>query len=440
MEIISTGEKIRKLRIAIGLNQDDITNDEITRSLISMIENNKRNLTYRAAKIIAASLNQYYTNLGKEITPDYLLESEVEQAQRLIKERLDEMQELIDHPTPGNENQVMESFQKLIEFAREWKLDSVVAALHETRGQFFFNTYRYNEAISDSISAQEYYLEKKNYDKATTLYSRIGNCHFQLMLYDQALLYYDRAHALVHTNSIEKCDRDNMLLMYNRMLCYNRQKKYDLVLKEIASFKELPNHEGEFYNKVLLLEANTYRDLQNYDKAIKIYNKLLKHPEKLSVDTRMLVFENYADLYQLTKDYEQSLHYINTSFSYKDEVEANYIPYLYLNKAKIYWKLGKVEDAVNLVEKGLILAEKVSKLETILDLHFLLIEIFLETNHYGKVRTILDQLEVFVTENNLKEMLFYIYTYHIDLCYLTGETEKCMVYTTKLRDFRNIGL
>lgn len=172
----------------------------------------------------------------------------------------------------------------------------------------------------------------------------------------------------------------------------------------------------------------------------KIYNKMLKHPEKLSVDTKMLVFENYADLYQLINDYEQSLHYINISFKFKDEVQANYIPYLYLNKAKIYWKLGNIEDAVNLVENGLILAEKVSKVETILDLHFLLIEIYLESNNYGKVKTILDQLEVFVTENNLKEILFNIYTYHIDLCYLTGEMKKCMVYTAKLRGLRNSGL
>lgn len=236
MKIISTGEKIKQLRIDIGLNQDDLTNDEITRSLISMIENNKRNLTYRAAKVIADSLNQYYINLGKRITPDYLLESEVEQAQRLIKERLDEMQQLIDHPMVGNENQVVENFKKLIKFARQWKLDSMVAQLYETRGKYYFNTYRYNAAISDSISALEYYLEKKNYDKAITLYFQIGNCYFQLMLYDQALLYYNRALALVHTNPSENTDRDQMLLMYNRILCYYRQKKIRFSTKGNCKF------------------------------------------------------------------------------------------------------------------------------------------------------------------------------------------------------------
>ncbi|GAB6086899.1 helix-turn-helix domain-containing protein [Alkaliphilus crotonatoxidans] len=438
MKIISTGEKIKQLRIDIGLNQDDLTNDEITRSLISMIENNKRNLTYRAAKVIADSLNQYYINLGKKITPDYLLESEVEQAQRLIKERLDEMQQLIDHPMVGNENQVVENFKKLIEFARQWKLDSMVAQLYETRGKYYFNTYRYNEAISDSISAQEYYLEKKNYDKAISLYIRIGNCHYQLMLYDQALLYYNRAFNIVQNYSTENTSRDRMLLHYNLTLCYSSQKKYDSTLQEIASFKQLPEHEEDIYNLMSLLEANTYRDLRNYDKAIRLYNKLLK--KQLSVNTKMLVFENFSQLYQAKEDYEKSLQYIDVSFEFKDDIEANYLPYLYLNKSRIYWKLGKIKNAISLIENGLILAEKVAKFETILDLHFLLVEIYLETNKYVKAKNILEKLECFIIENNLKDMLFYIYTYYIDLCYLTGEMEKCLIYTSKLRAIRSEGI
>lgn len=77
MEVISAGEKIKRLRTDLGLKQEDISNDEITRSLISMIENNKRNLTIRSAKIISRELNKYYINLGEKISTDRLLESEV---------------------------------------------------------------------------------------------------------------------------------------------------------------------------------------------------------------------------------------------------------------------------------------------------------------------------------------------------------------------------
>jgi len=52
MRVLSTGEKIKNLRKGIGLKQEDIVSDEITRSLISMVENNKRNLTYKTAKVL----------------------------------------------------------------------------------------------------------------------------------------------------------------------------------------------------------------------------------------------------------------------------------------------------------------------------------------------------------------------------------------------------
>ena len=87
MKVLSIGEKIKQLRMDIGLNQDDLTNDEITRSLISMIENNRRSLTHNTAKIIATTLNQYYSNLGKHITAEYLLETKPQQAERLIREK-----------------------------------------------------------------------------------------------------------------------------------------------------------------------------------------------------------------------------------------------------------------------------------------------------------------------------------------------------------------
>lgn len=441
MKIISTGEKIKQLRIDIGLNQDDLTNDEITRSLISMIENNKRNLTYRAAKVIADSLNQYYINLGKKITPDYLLESEVEQAQRLIKERLDEMQQLIDHPMVGNENQVVENFKKLIEFARQWKLDSMVAQLYETRGQFHFNTYQYNEAISDFISALEYHLEKCQYDTIASLYCRVASSYYQLMLIDQALMYYNRAHNIISLHTIDNYDYAKMLLIYNKALCYYSLKKFDLAIKEIISFKELPNPvDDEYFYSILLLEANTYRDIHNYEKAKKIYDKLLKQQDKLSVNIKMLVYENYAELYQIKSDYEKSLFYINISFEFQSEIEANYIPYLYLNKAKIYWKLNRIEDCIALIEKGMLLAKKVSKIQTIVDLYFLLIEVYLGTEEYLHLEKNLQQLEDIISGNKINDVLIDVYIYYIEYFCQIGDIKKCMEYTAKLRASRKSNL
>ncbi|GAB6086065.1 helix-turn-helix domain-containing protein [Alkaliphilus crotonatoxidans] len=382
MKIMSTGEKIRKLRTDIGLNQDDLTNDEITRSLISMIENNKRNLTYRAATVIASALNQYYPNLGKEITPDFLLETEVEQAQRLIKEKLDDMQQLLKNPSQQNEAQVENGIKNLIEFAQEWKLDSVVAELQMTRGRFYYDTYQYNEALQDFFCALAYYLKKEQYEKVASLYNLIGISHYSLMLIEQALLYFAQLEDILYLHKPQNYDRMKMLLVINRVLCYRRQKKYDMVLNGIAQFKELNYYDQDFYQRIVIIEANTYRDIQHFDKAIKLYNKMLKKPEKLTTDNLMLVYENLAELYEIKEDYEKSMYYAALAYDYQDKVNNFYIPYLFLLKAKLNFKLNKIDKAVELINQGLMIAEKVSGVDKLIDLHFLQMEIDLQTKQY----------------------------------------------------------
>lgn len=436
MKILSAGEKIKKLRMDIGLKQEHLTNNEITKSLISMIENNKRNLTYRAATVIAEALNKYYVNLGREITADYLLETEVEQAQRLIRERLEEMRPLIDQPNIAQERQTEESFEMLISFAQEWKLDLLVAELIERRCDFYFKSYRYNHAINDLLTILEYYLANKNHDKANRLYFGIAHNYYRLMLYDQALVYYNRALDTTDIYKIEDVDRARLLIYYNRLLCYYHQQKYDLALKEISLFKSHATEEDDYYHLILLMEANTYRELKNYEKSSKIYNKLVKHASKLTTDTKILVYENYADLYQAMGDYEKSLYYIKQTCRHNNEIKASYIPYLYLCEATSHWKLGNYQEAIELTQKGIELCKKALNVETLLKLHFLLIELFYEQEYYEKIEESLQQLEDYLKLYSINKGLIDLYTYQIEFYSRIGEIEKCKECTAKLRALR----
>jgi len=96
MELLTPGEKIKKLRRELGLKQDDLTNEEVSKSLISMIEGNKRGLTEGTANIIAQSLNRYYGSMEKTITPEYLLETPQEQIQKIVMKEKEELKELVE--------------------------------------------------------------------------------------------------------------------------------------------------------------------------------------------------------------------------------------------------------------------------------------------------------------------------------------------------------
>ena len=56
-EILSSGKKIKRIRKELGLKQHEITMGEVTRILISIIENDKAALTEKVAKVIADNIN-----------------------------------------------------------------------------------------------------------------------------------------------------------------------------------------------------------------------------------------------------------------------------------------------------------------------------------------------------------------------------------------------
>jgi len=432
MQVVSTGDKIKKLRIDVGLNQEDLTNDEITRSLISMIENNKRSLTYKTAQVIAASLNQYYHNLGREITADYLLETDEAQAQRLVKEMLKDMQGILKNPVPGNEVAVEQSFQRLIQFSKDWGLDSVIAELLEIRGNYYFDTYQYSDALKDLLAAQEYYLQQGNYEKAAYVYNVIGMTHYHLMLFDQALLYYEMAEKTVRGYASEHREKLLMYVTYNRILSYRRLHQYDLALKEIYTFKNLNYHDPGYYYEVLLVEANTYRDLHNYEKADKIYQRLLKKENKLPSNSMFLVYENVARLHYSQGDLGRSFEAIQAALAYQEQAKPQYVVSLMNIEAKVYFAEGNYDAAIKAIDRATTLAEKINRIELTLQLQFLLVDIYLELKQYSLVEKSLDSIYRLIKNRKMKEQLIRLNAYYIMLYTLTKNHDRLLKYSQEL--------
>ena len=89
-EILSSGKKIKRIRKELGLKQHEITKGEVTRNLISIIENDKAALTEKVAKVIADNINMACSeqNIDYHVSAKYLLESEEYQAERVVDKYL----------------------------------------------------------------------------------------------------------------------------------------------------------------------------------------------------------------------------------------------------------------------------------------------------------------------------------------------------------------
>lgn len=58
MNFLTTGEKIKRLRIQLNLTQEELQTENVTRGLISMIETNKRDVTYATAVKLVDKFNE----------------------------------------------------------------------------------------------------------------------------------------------------------------------------------------------------------------------------------------------------------------------------------------------------------------------------------------------------------------------------------------------
>lgn len=435
MEILSPGAKIKRLRKSIGLRQDHLTNEEITRSLVSMIENDKRPLTHKAALIISDALNQYYKNLGKRITPEYLMESETEQAEKMIHLKFKKMQCVLKKGDLNNEEEIKADFDYLINMSKHWNLENTLAFLLWERGKFYYDRQQYNRALDDFLKGINYYIRHDEYNTTVTLYCLIGSCHYHLTLYDQALLYYNRAYEMITENSVDHGPKKMMRLLLDQTLCYSKLKRYDKILKLIGEFKELNYYTDECYSEILLIEANTHRDLGNFQRAIMLYDKLLTKFDKLPAKIHMLVYENYAELHEKDRNNELSLIYFQKAQLYGEDLGEGHVARLLYKEAKCHLTLNQTTEAIARARRGISLAEtENTPIELRLELHRLLIDIQFQQGNREEAHKELTKLEGLINQIDISSKEIVSYACLIGLHCRAENYHNCLKYVHMIQN------
>lgn len=136
-------------------------------------------------------------------------------------------------------------------------------------------------------------------------------------------------------------------------------------------------------------------------------------------------------MHQRQGEYKKSIYYIQLALDYIDYRNSNNVAYLFLFKARAYRNLNQMEDACRAIEEGLIYAEKVSKIDVIIDLTILQVRMDIDGQSFDSAREKLHSLKKYVQSNRIKEKLGEIYLYLIELYYKTKDREKCLVYIIK---------
>lgn len=364
MDFLTPGQKIKLLRAQLKMRQQDLASHDLTRPYISMIEIGRRGLSYNTAKILADKFNERAKELNTdlEVDSDYILRTPHEDALKYCIEKLSNVK---------SEN----SLNEIIEIAMKFNLESIKAEAHQKLGDLYFDKHNYEDAFANYNIALDSYKSSNEKNKEPFLYSLLGKCKFNLLQYDEALLYYKRA------NYYSKIYENGQVLKtstYNIALCYKKLEDIDMALDYIDKCLSICNEDSDFIEYIYtnILKANCYELKENIDGALSIYNYLITKFLDNQDALLGIVYNNLGLLYLKRDDYVRSLEYFNDAQKIRMQKDKLNLSHTIIEKSTVFIKQGFYNEAITLIELGLEMANNNNDIEYLLKGKYLLVEIY----------------------------------------------------------------
>lgn len=332
MEILSTGEKIKRARVYKGITLKELCGDKISISKMSCIENGK----IKAEKEVLE-----YISLKLSLDLDYLLK--------------DVREQLVDNIASIKKNifsgdGIEEKIKYNLEFANEYKYFDLAFELMHLLFKCYLEEARYENI--QLIVSQYYFLSQKNIDKefVTKYFYDMGKYFFQNKEYTQAITYYERLEKILKDNKLkDKGEYSNTL--FNKALSYYKLKK---IINSYEDMQEAEKYIG--YVEDSIIKGRMYNLLANL--CIK-----LKKPEA----------ENFVKkAYEFQKHNPISLALSKESY------------------AECYFEIGEKANAVKEIKEGLIIFPKHNKLKYVEFMNNC-IKLFIDYKEYEEAYSICDE-------------------------------------------------
>lgn len=349
MEVISIGKRLRGIRKTLGIRQDEITGDLVTRNLISIIENDKASLTPKVAKMVVYQINQICLARGIDyrITIEELLESEASQIEKNTYKLIGNINK--------NEFNLNDESNKLCVLELENSL---------VMNGAYMVAFALNVACEEFFSLKNLYFEAYYYCKRAVNLAKplIGNesvqkeyiniSYYLILLerFKEAIYYCD----LTMEKFSEMSPSHRYMVLMNKNIAVSKMGDRNLSLEIIDSMLTIRGLKAIEYNKALISKANRSAEDGNFKESIDIYESI--YSELALSPQKYLVLSNMIDIYIDIDDKDNLKKIMNQSLTAleKDsaELKSGYQGKILLKLSKGYLHLEDNELFLFYCEKA----------------------------------------------------------------------------------------
>ena len=395
-EILSPGKKIKKIRKELGLKQHEITGGEVTRNLISIIENDKATLTEKVAKVIVSNINRACDerNIDFHVSIKYLLENEELQAEKAVDKFLEKLS--VDN---------LQVVDEIEEFLIIYDIGEKKRIIYEAIGDTYYEIRDYYKSYTYYIKAYENIEKDKNKYIIGELILKLSNCCKASNRYKDALELYKLF--LREDSNIDIETKFRLLLDKAEILM--AIKEYDSALDEIESIEEFSEElEGEYLFHLNMLKGLCFMKSKYYRDALEIYRNLKENLDLDNVSNRLYINTKIIEIYILLRDNRNIRKYIDECL---ESISSNRKLYneekgseIFYGIAKGYKFIKENDVALEYYNHCIYAAKRNKQINILLKALENIFEIYEEENNIDEVDNIKNELlELISTKSINKE-------------------------------------
>jgi len=436
--IESLGEKIKKLRKALKLTQTELAGSEMTKSMLSQIENNialpsMKNLQYLAGRLGQAVSYFFEDGDNPDNTMNVRINEDLKKIANLLLDKKFE-----------------NALANLLNMLNEYNFDrnsNLYADFLSKLGECYIELNDIDQGKENIIQAVNIYTKKYLYIDAAKTHILLMGIPWKNFNYEKCMDIVEEA-TVIYNSSLNKDNAFEIELLYNRSILHGSLNHFEEAIRDAQEALDISRktkvyyRSDELYKNIAFFNSflEKYDDIYKYiDKArqfavftdncsvlsniegfLGLYENKVGNPAKaaeyllkaikLSSDvTAPILYAELAKSYYMMEEYQNALDSI-TKIQYPNYSQNQY-DYILIWRSKIYEglclnQLGKQEQALAVVLEGIERINIFGATKTLAFAYKTLSEIYSKNGNYESAFSILKKAN-YVMEEAQQKKLYY---------------------------------
>ncbi|MGX4598060.1 helix-turn-helix domain-containing protein [Faecalimicrobium sp. JNUCC 81] len=313
MEILSLGEKIKKLRKEKNMTLKELAGDRITAAQISHIERDKSHTSQELLDYLAQRLG---------VSVDYLIETKEMQSKKITDNLILQSEVYIK----CNELEKAErQINDILDICKEFNLTDNYGKCNLLLGNINLKRKNYSLVINNFEKALYFFIKNNDKENIFNCYLNIGNVYMIEEFYKGAISQFNFAEEVL--NEIQLEDKNIHRNLYSKMACsYIKLNDPEKSLEYIEKINEIENQKNlKEEVDMIILKANNLLSVGRHEESKVYFKRALEILEKEENKTGLAnVYSLISDIYKNMGDNQKSLEYSHKVYSIKQHDEDEY--------------------------------------------------------------------------------------------------------------------